>query len=256
METYLSFKKVLTLTKTSVETLVEDVRATFQPGDSAAVRKRKEEQIDKYREQDIECRFLIEDKLESNVLETVKDKRNAYEYWKVLHERYGKTTAVSRIITGEQLLNLKYKPSSEKFREFCNKFDRLIRENRQAGDNIDEIGAVLQLLRCLPQGYDNIRSGIMLLDESKLTLDFVKVKIEELENTLKPVKRGGESSKQDLEGSAFHATPQAKKRKGCFNCNKGNHKIAQCWKPGGGAARGSSSSLDQSPKCQLCKRLI
>lgn len=95
--------------------------------DSAAVKKRKEEALEKLRIEDKDAKDLIISTVLGNQLDAFKGDAGdttfsdltTFDLWEALRMRYALTTPTNRINLGMQLYGLKYRPQQESLDDFC-----------------------------------------------------------------------------------------------------------------------------------------
>lgn len=217
------------------------------PADNANVKKRKEESIVELTRKDKRCKNSIIERLGDEVLEVVKGKTHAYDVWRVLSDRFSKTQVSSRILKSKQFHQIKYRPKEETFLEYCVKFDKLARELKLCGSNMDDITITLQFLWSLPKEFEAVVNSLQALDYSQLTLDMVRLRVEEFDLIRSDKKTAGNSSNDSFKGTnvAFSARGGARRTYlpniDCNNCGKTGHKRADCWLEGGGAYNSRAS---------------
>lgn len=221
------------------------------PDDNANTRKRKEESLAELLKKDKKCKNIIVERIGDEVLEIVKGKKYAFEVWEVLSERFSKTQVSSRIVKSKQFHQLKYRPKEETFLEYCVKFDKLVRELKLCGSNLDDIDITLQFLWSLPKDFDAVVNSLQALDHTQLTLEMVRARIEEFVLIRSDKKMNVLSDDTPKTTNvAFSARGGARRTYfpniNCNNCGKLGHKKIDCYLEGGGAycgrGRGGSSS--------------
>ncbi|KAG8235828.1 hypothetical protein J437_LFUL016089 [Ladona fulva] len=179
MEIYLDEKEVLEYIENPLSSLLRPHEECGK--DNATTKKRKEDAILKIKRDNKKCKSLIVQRLQDDQLELIKDKPTAYDVWKALEGRFEKRTTANRMTLSRKLNLLKYRPNEETLNEFCLKFDRLARELKQAGDKTDDEGFIMQFLWTLPQEYEGVVSALQTLATDNLTMEFVKIRLEEFE---------------------------------------------------------------------------
>lgn len=249
MELYLEEKGVLELVKDGVVELSKPFLVT--DADNAQLRKRKEEGLAGVKKKDVVCRNCIVSKLDNSQLEYVKGKTTALDMWRVLETRFAKMTPASRVNLIDKFYGLRFDISTlETFEDFCLRFDVVLRELRQAGDPIDELGAVVQFFRSLPSEYESVMAALQSQDPATLTMESIRLRVEEFDATRRRTRseestRGGskrqKTESHDTPSTAFsghHGSLRDKSNAHCHNCNGIGHYRKECWSEGGGAYRG------------------
>lgn len=121
------------------------------------------------------------------------------------------------------------------------KFDKLIREHRSTGDELEETDVVCHLFLTIPQEYNTVVTALETLSQDSLNISFVKNRLLDEETKRKGFAKTGKS---DAPSSlAFSSTTgrQSSLREGKksgtsdksfkFNCNnygKIGHKKSEC----------------------------
>lgn len=204
--------------------------------ETAARREEREKARKLVLQQDNECRDLIVERVKDGYLELFKDKETAFEVWKALKDRYETPSTTTRMTLSRELHALTYRPKVQDFQEFCLNFDRVIRELKQAGDQMDNEGAVIKFLLCMPQDYESVISALQTLISSNLSMDFVRVRIEEFEVSRK-MKRQDSSAPRSTSAVFLGKRKHEDFPFECNNCGRVGHRKAQCTRVGGGAFR-------------------
>lgn len=224
--------------------VIQPLAALLEPvqcaeGDTAAQKRTKDDTRRQLVKADKKCKSFIVQRIQDGLLEVVKDKATAFDLWKALQDRFESKTATTRMNLSRDLHALSYKPKRESFPEFCLRFDKLIRSLRQAGESMDEEGAIIRFLLSMPEEYESVISALQTLVSKDLTMEFVRVRIEEYDTSKKRTTSLGLMPKSHQLGAAF--VGQVFKRSDfsytCNNCGIKGHRRIQCWKPGGGAYR-------------------
>jgi transposase InsO family protein len=207
--------------------------------DTAAQKKTKEEERKRLIKLDKKCKSFIVQRIQDGLLEVVKDKETAYDLWKALEDRFESKTATTRMTLSRDLQSLTYKPRKETFQEFGLRFDKLIRSLRQAGEAMDEEGAVIRFLLAMPTEYESVISALQTLVSKDLTMEFVRVRIEEYETSKKRTTNQTPKIHAPVVGTAFmgHVPSNSDVPFSCNNCGLRGHRKIHCWRAGGGAYR-------------------
>lgn len=231
----------LDVTQASVGELIYAV-GLDAPGDNAATRKRKQEEIKSLELKENRCRRLLGEGLLA-YLELLKDKPNAFRMWEAVCERFGRTSLSSKAVLSKEYYGLRYKPSEATFAEYCLKYDKVVRGLRNAGSVLSEEDVAFHFLWSLPSEYEAQTSAIAT-NPSNVNLQFIRSWIEEYElrTGANKRKKGGSSSTTSFNALSVSGRGRGREAthpyKGCHNCGKQGHKIASCYKRGGGAYRG------------------
>nr|CAD7569642.1 unnamed protein product [Timema californicum] len=187
-------------------------------------------------------------RIQDSQLEHVKGKITAYEVLTSLQERFEKRGTTSRMVFNKKLHTMRYRPSVEMFSEYCLKFDKLFRELKTAGELFDEEGIVIKFLLTMPGELEGVVSGLQTLGADKMSLEFVRQRIDEEEMALNESKggrtrKGGQS--MTISGTRKEVVSRTKpgnnvlsgnvRQKGrypfkCQYCGIQGHKRHECWK--------------------------
>ena len=225
------------------------------PGDTTAARKRRDERMEELQTKENRCRRLLGEGLIS-YLEILKDKDNAYEMWQEVRRRFERTSQSSRSVFSREYRSLKYKPAEEDFSQYCLRFDRVVRNLRNAGSSLSETDVAYDFLWSLPREYEVLTSAIEA-NPDNVSLSYIRNRIDEWEIRTNRRRGGGSSSSKPVLNSSLNSV-HVSGRKGrgsnrttpfggnCSNCGRAGHKVFQCWRPGGGAASRGGHHQNQS----------
>ncbi|KAK3930023.1 Copia protein [Frankliniella fusca] len=230
-----------------LETLL--IPESEQPGDSAQVKKRKEEERKELRRLDAVCKDVLVRHIDEDQIEIIKDLKTSYQIWQTLSERFIKGSVTTRMHLAKQYALLKYAPKEEKFENFCLKFDKLVRELKLAGAKYEELDEVLQFMAALPAEYKSLVTALKTMDSSRLTMSFVRSNIEDFEMDQEGKKTNSYKAPSVAfltRGGARYSPYQNKFGYACHNCGNIGHRKKECWCPGGGAFRGRGRGNNQN----------
>jgi len=130
--------------------------------DAAAVKKAKEERRTAIIKNDKRCKNKIIARLQDGQLEVVKSATTSYHLWKVLRDRFDAKSATARENLAKELHSRRYNPRNTTFHDFCLRFDRLIRQLKQAGDKTNEQD-LIRFLLSMPDEYEPVVSPLQLI---------------------------------------------------------------------------------------------
>lgn len=119
------------------------------------------------------------------------------------------------------------------------KFDNVIRELRLAGAKLEESDLIVSLFLTLPDSYESLVNSIEGMDESKLTLDYVKSRLLDVSAKRNTGTKLGNSNEA--------CSMQAKNPNiVCFNCGKKGHIKSRCRVPKGKNSHNKASKEESS----------
>jgi hypothetical protein len=159
--------------------------------------------------------------------------------WIALKNRYEKRSMASVISHTNKFQNLRYLPNRNTFEKFCTEFDKTVHELYEAGTKYDLRQQNIHFLIAMPSEYDSVVTSLRTVAASQdLNMEIVRLQIEEYEL--------GHDRKKRLKDVNFQPVALAgfRRRGGmtspifrfqCKNCGRVGHKIADCFRPGGGA---------------------
>lgn len=194
-----------------------------QDGDTPEVRADKKMKVQERIMQEKKCKSLIVQAIADSQLELIKDCQSPKAIWNMLRnvfERYG---VAGQLYVRKQLLTLKYvEAAGISMSEHLLRFDRLIRELKGSGANVEESDAICHLLLTLPASFDSVVTAIETLPGG-VSMDFVKKRL--LDVDLKRQNRTAEASGSDC---VALVSKNSKKKFKCYQCGKIGHKKADC----------------------------
>lgn len=145
----------------------------------------------------------------------MKDAKTAKSMLKTLEDVFERKNVFSRLHLKKKLLSLKCGPN-DRLEDHFLKFDLLIRESKNSDTNkLEEIDKVCHLLLTMPDKFNTVITATETMNESKLTIDFVKSRL--LDEELKLIKRKSETKSSDK--ISFKTT-----NFNCYKCGKYGHR--------------------------------
>lgn len=168
---------------------------------------------------DAKARSTIVKCLTDKHIEYVKDAKTAYEMMKSLESIFERKSMLSKLYVRRQLLQLKCKDDSDLQDHFV-KFDTVIRELESTGTTLDKDDKVCHLLLTMSEKYETVIT-VMETTTAKLTLDFVKSKLLDVELKMK---NGGNQEEPKKDECSFSASYKPK----CYICGKPGHFKIDC----------------------------
>lgn len=190
--------------------------------------EQKAEKHDGLRLEEKKCVSILVQTIKDSQLEYVKEKKSAKEMFDALCEVFERKSVASQLLLRKQLLMMKYHDGDEMIEHFV-KFDTKIRELKSTGAKMEELDVVVHLLLTLPDSYDNLVTALETMNQTNLTLQFVKTRLIDENNK----RNGRESSGKSNEPGAMRATGK-RKRLVCYGCGKPGHIKSKCRASKGG----------------------
>lgn len=118
------------------------------------------------------CKSLIAQAINDEQLQYVMDKQSAKEMYDALVAMFQRKSITSQLILRRSLLTMKF--NGDDINDHFAQFDKLIRELKLAGAQLVDMDVIVNLFLTLPKSYDGVVSSLESMDETKLTLDYVK----------------------------------------------------------------------------------
>ena len=168
------------------------------------------------------CVSLLVQSIHDNQLEYIREKTEAKDMFDTLCTIFERKSVASQVLLRKQLLMMKYNESDDMI-EFLLQFDKRIRELKSTGATMEELDMVVHLLITMPKSYDNLVTALETMDQSKLTMEFVKTRLMDEHNKRKGGNNPGKSS-------APGAMVAGTKKIVCYTCKKPGHKKSQCFR--------------------------
>lgn len=163
----------------------------------------------------------------------VMGKTSAKDMYDGLVSMFERKSVANQLILRRRLLTMKF--TGGEINDHFLQFDNTIRELRLAGAKLEEMDLVINLMLTLPRSYDALVTSLEGMDETKLTLDYVKSRL--LDEFAK--RNNGSTQSKTNEACAMQAkNPNIV----CFNCGKKGHIKSRC------TARKQQKSKDFSSK--------
>lgn len=185
VESALDVKDLLKFIEDDLETLLGEVEDEDEAGKEALKKSEKQ------------CKNIIVQSVHDSQLENIKGKTFAKDMIDTLASIYERKSIASQLILRRRLLTMKFNEVNDISDHFL-EFDRTIRELISSGANLEDLDIVCHLLITLPNTYDALVTAIETMDQSLITLDFVKGRLIDEYN-----KRKGPDSKGKVIASAM-----------------------------------------------------
>lgn len=223
METLLDEEELLDLVKYSLETiftLIDNNEVL-----SSAAQKEREKQS--YQKKDKKCKSSIIKRIADSHLEYVKDAKTSFQMWNSLKDTFARTGIASQLFLRKNLLSLKFDHAVSTLTAHFLQFDKLVRELKSTGANMENSDVVCHLLLTMPAEYEIVVTALETLPAEQLTVTFVKNRLLDEETK----RRGSNDDSLSQAPAAFAAT--SRRRGGKFVpgkkvIDKKNYKCHRC----------------------------
>lgn len=166
------------------------------------------------------CKSVLAQTINDEQLQYIMDKTTAKDMYDALISMFQRKSIASQLILRRRLLTMKF--NGNDINDHFVQFDKLVRELKLAGAKLNEMDVVVNLLLTLPNNYDALVTSLEGMDESKLTLEYVKNRL--LDEFAK--RNSGPSQTKSETASAMNAKNL---KITCFNCGKKGHFKSQCF---------------------------
>lgn len=220
LEVVLEEHELLEFLENSVEDIVE-LRA--DNADTAAEAEEKKKKRDAELKKERKCKSMIIKRIDDNHLEYVKDKKTPKDIWTSLIGTFERKGVASQLFIRKNLLTMKFE-DGEKIEKHFLEFEKLIRELKSTGANMDEADSVCHLLLTLPKSFDPLVTALETVAPDKLTMSFVKGRLLDAENKRKNSEENVHSNQASSSAFTGNTKPNVK----CFNCGKSGHFSYEC----------------------------
>lgn len=204
---------------------IEEIREVQT--DSADVKRQKETQRAKREKQERKCKSLLISRIHDAQLEYVQDKRSPKQVWDALKKVFERKSIASRMHIKRQMLNMRF--DGKQLQEHFLRFDKLVREYRGTGAEMDDLDVICHLLLTLGPNYATVVTALETMPEQNLTMEFVKCRLLDEETKQKGADIDSYPEKNDTTAFAGAKTrSKLLKKMRCFCCKKEGHKMANC----------------------------
>lgn len=209
-----------------------------------------------------QCISIIVQSVHDSQLEFIKDKKTAKEMFDGLSKIFERKSLASQMMYRRQALTMKMQSNESMSEHFLN-FDKVIRNLKSTGANVEENEVICYLFLTMPKAYENIVTALETINPTELTLDFAKSRFLDEFNK----RTGGQSNSKYGESHAMSAKDPTIE---CYNCGKRGHIKSECrslrpnqkWKPkqknsgdgkkNGGGAKANCASNEEDKEMLLC----
>ncbi|RYA67256.1 hypothetical protein DD592_27670, partial [Enterobacter cloacae complex sp. 2DZ2F20B] len=135
-------------------------KVQFLATDTADEKKQKEACLTKLHKDDKRCKSQIIQRIADSHLEYVKDAATAHEMWSTLRKTFERKSMASQVLLRKKILTMKLSIGADSMSTHFLKFDKIIRELRSAGANLEESDTVCHLPLTMPSEYDTVVTAI------------------------------------------------------------------------------------------------
>lgn len=200
-----------------------------KPEDNDAAQRAKAKEAEKRKKQERRCKSLLISRIHDSQLEYVQDHQTPKAIWLALQRVFERKSVASRLHLKRKMLTLRHEGGS--LSEHFLIFDKIVREYKSTGAQLDDLDVVCHLLLTLGSSFATVVTALETMPEDTLTLEFVKCRLLDEE-----IKQQGGGVKATSEPAAFAGSSgkqrqrqqQQKKKWKCFGCQQKGHKISEC----------------------------
>lgn len=225
---------------------VEELK--IEVSDTADVRADKKKQCDVRKKKDRRCKSLLISRIHDNQLEYVQDQPTPKAIWSALQRVFERKSIASRLHLKRKMLTLRHERGS--LQEHFLVFDKIVREYKSTGAQIDDLDVVCHLLLTLGPAFATVVTALETMPEENLTIEFVKCRL--LDEEIKQ-KSGGVEASLPAAGDSAAFSGASKKKPGqhqkkqfkCFGCHKEGHKLSECPEKKNKGSKKSSAHLGE-----------
>lgn len=236
MKAYLQQLEVLRCVEVAAE---EEDFWVIPDSDTAPVKAEKEGKRAARIRQDNKCRSVLIQAIADSHLEYIKDKQSPKQIWDGLHNVFERKSITNRFLLKRQLLSMRYQ-ENERLQDHFLRFDKLVRDIKGAGAQMEEEDVICHLMLTMPSSYDAVTTAMEAVSD-RLTMDLVRQKYLDVE-----AKRRGQQQEEEVNESAFAGKNKNKFK--CFGCGEQGHIKAQCPNSGGSKPKGKQNFPKQAKK--------
>lgn len=171
------------------------------------------------------CKSLIIQCIADSHLEYIKEKQFAKEVYDVLTTTFERKSTASQLYLRKKLLTLKCVEGENLENHFLT-FDKIVRELKSTGANLEDNDVVCHLLLTLPKSFDNVVTALETLEPKKLSIETVKARL--LDENNKRIGSGCDSGAGASDGVAMPANARKPYKVKCYKCGKIGHRKFEC----------------------------
>lgn len=167
-----------------------------KPEDNDAAQRAKAKEAEKRKKQERRCKSLLISRIHDSQLEYVQDHQTPKAIWLALQRVFERKSVASRLHLKRKMLTLRHEGGS--LSENFLIFDKIVREYKSTGAQLDDLDVVCHLLLTLGSSFATVVTALETMPEDTLTLEFVKCRLLDEE-----IKQQGGGVKATSEPAAF-----------------------------------------------------
>lgn len=186
------------------------------------------------------CKSLLAQAIDDEQLQYVMDKGSAKAMYDALVAMFQRKSITNQLLLRRQLLTMKF--NGDDLHDHFAKFDKLIRDLKFAGAQLVDMDVIVNLFLTLPKSFDAVTTSLEGMDDTKLTLDYVKGRLLD-----EHAKKNGGSSQSKSESACAMQTNNSDIV--CYRCGEKGHIKSRCNQipvPKGNKGRKSKSKSKKS----------
>lgn len=181
------------------------------------------------------CKSLLAQAIDDEQLQYVMDKDSAKAMYDALVTMFQRKSITSQLLLRRRLLMMKFNGAD--LQDHFAKFDKLIRELKFAGAQLIDMDIIVNLFLTLPNSFDVVITSLESMDETKLTLDYVKGRLMD-----EFAKKNGGSTQSQPKSESASAMQVKNSPLICYGCGEEGHIKSRCNQRKGGKSKSKSNS--------------
>lgn len=204
----------------------------------------------KIKKEDRICKTHITRRVADSHLEYIKGRSTAFEMIEALKTIFERSSVMTELGLRKRMLIMRCSESDNLTTHFL-MFDKLTRELKACGAEMNDRFLVVSLMITLPKRYDMVVTALGTIEPKSLTMDLVRSRLLDEES-----KTSNRQSNVVPENVAMYGASRTKQLR-CYYCRKPGHRRDVCPKLNhqNSNNNGSSSKPNQRYKkgeCELC----